>query len=675
MRFYKPVLVAIALASIALGVQAQEPSFVKPLFGLSYTLMPAGGHRFAARVPVAYDKDAKGVPQIAIATVHVSSPKGSDPSWATCIKSGFHRPEGTTLALLITSTCEALPPATYEVTSAITAADKQQLLVLQVTRPAGELRPLATQTVLRVDSLRAVTTEPAALMLTETSRRTPLTNISAIRVDDVKVGDWPVGGDIKFDHGETDKDGNATLGLHLVGHFPYGKAKTTVAIRANELPTTVYVAYEIHNLLHWWLLFPAIFVGLILGYLTRTVLKRFLDGRSARIAALDLLEKMKRERGRSHDPAFVSAVDPLIAQIETALGGPAAQLTAAVVTATDTSFNKAFADLQQRIVETNRAIDTASASLPASLDFPAAIVAAIKTAELAFAAAHVLANGGDPTAASGALVTATNALNTDVDNAAATWRVDVQGAVATPIQNPLPGNLSAAFAAAIATINTQLAGLLAVLGKDAATILNAVRPVRSAIRHDLMEGVVDRLITYAVATINTLKQKGASTQKSEAALKAFQSAIQSDVDTTLQPFVDALDPLLAALAADKAAAAAIAPVSFAAMAGVAGADFGAATIAALLPTGLMRAATPVFASAVAVQYDPISVARKRTFREIAVAQLASFVMASIGITIAGMLFLLATFDGTWRGLLAAVFWGYAGDISVDALTDAAKKVK
>lgn len=37
--------------------------------------------------------------------------------------------------------------------------------------------------------------------------------------------------------------------------------------------------------------------------------------------------------------------------------------------------------------------------------------------------------------------------------------------------------------------------------------------------------------------------------------------------------------------------------------------------------------------------------------------------------------LLPTFDGTWQGVLTALFWGYADDISVDALTDAAKKVK
>jgi hypothetical protein len=47
----------------------------------------------------------------------------------------------------------------------------------------------------------------------------------------------------------------------------------------------------------------------------------------------------------------------------------------------------------------------------------------------------------------------------------------------------------------------------------------------------------------------------------------------------------------------------------------------------------------------------------------------------LGITAIGLLLLLPTFDGTWHGVLVAFFWGYAGDISIDALTDAAKKVK
>ena len=675
MRLYKLALCIIALTSIALVVQADEPSFVKPLFGLSYTLsMPAGGRWFAARIPVAFDKDAKVGQQINLATMQVSSPKGSDPTWTACIKSGFYRPEGSTLALLITSKCAALPPATYDVTVALTAAEKQQRLIFQVTRAAGELRPLVTQMVRRVDSLRNVTTEPAALTLMETSGRTPLTNISVTRVDPMTGNDGPIGGDIQFEHGNTDRDGNAKLVLNLVGNFPFGKAKTIVAIKANELTTPVYVAYEIQNLLHWWLLFPAIFVGLVLGYFTRTVLKRFLDGRSARIAALDLLEKLKRERARSNDQAFDRTVDQLMTQMEADLDGPAGQL-AASVTKIDASFNTAYNDLQQRIVETNRAIDTASTNLPASLDFPVAIVDDLKTAEAAFSKAHALANNGDPTAANAALATATNTLKQDIDDAAASWRIDVQQSIETPIQNPLPANLGASFASAIATINAQLAALVAVQGTDAATILSAVRRVRFTIRHDLMEGVVDGLIADAVATINTLKQKGAPTLKSEAALKAFQLAIQNDVDTTLEPFISTLDPLLAALAADKAAAAAIPPLPLAAAGGVAGADFAAASATALLPVELMRADSRVFVSASAAQYNPISVARKRTLVEIAAAQLASFVIASIGITIAGMLFLLPTFDGTWRGLLAAVFWGYAGDISVDALTDAAKKVK
>src|SRR5436309_711325 len=141
MRFCKRCLFVIAIASVALGVRANEPSLVKPLFGFSYTLnMQPGGRWFAARVPVAFDKDARAGQPITIATMQVSSPKGNDPSWATCIKSGFQRPEGSTLGILITSTCEKLPPATYEITVAINAASEPQRLVFQVTRPAGELR-------------------------------------------------------------------------------------------------------------------------------------------------------------------------------------------------------------------------------------------------------------------------------------------------------------------------------------------------------------------------------------------------------------------------------------------------------------------------------------------------------------------------------------------------------
>jgi hypothetical protein len=73
--------------------------------------------------------------------------------------------------------------------------------------------------------------------------------------------------------------------------------------------------------------------------------------------------------------------------------------------------------------------------------------------------------------------------------------------------------------------------------------------------------------------------------------------------------------------------------------------------------------------------EPVAVVRARTMWQIAAAKVTQFAVASVGITAVGLLLLLPTFDGTWQGVLGALLWGYAGDISVDALTDAAKKVK
>jgi hypothetical protein len=67
-------------------------------------------------------------------------------------------------------------------------------------------------------------------------------------------------------------------------------------------------------------------------------------------------------------------------------------------------------------------------------------------------------------------------------------------------------------------------------------------------------------------------------------------------------------------------------------------------------------------------YDPIAIAAARTWRQIVIAKAAQSLGISLLLALAGLLALTPGFDGTWRGLLAAFFWGYASDISADALT-------
>jgi hypothetical protein len=669
MKIYKCALTALAIVLPAMVTRGDD-ALIKPQFGVSATFgRPPGGRYFAARIPIAFDKDGVGQKEIDIATMHVASAKGSDPTWAQCIKSGFVRPEGSTLAILILDTCSALPPATYEMNVAITAPKKEQRLLFQVTRPAAEIRPLSTQTVERINSLFDVKTQPGALTVLETTGRTPLTNVSALRVDDVTLDGHPIGGDITFDTSK-DVNGIVRLPLHLTGHFPYGKAKATVALRAAELTGPTYVAYEIQNRLHWWLLLPVIFAGLLLGYLTRTTLKRFLEGRKARIAALDLLDKMEREGRRYKDQEFAAAVGPLIANIQTALRGAAADL-ATTVNDTSTKFTAAFNTLQQKITDTNRAIESASQTLPQVLDFPTGINNAIAEAAAAFPAAHDAANGGDPTSATATLRKVMEALTHDVREAAATWRSDVQNAAATTLKNALPPNVNAPFTTAIATLNAQL---VQIPGADVATTLSAVTQARFTIRHDIVQGVFAPLARYAQKTIDDIKQSGASAAGSEAALAKLREAIQNDVETTLQAEMEAIDPLLTALANEKAAAPAGQPIPLTSIA-PAEATAAESEMATLLPEPEPSFIRRFFSTPAMRQHDPIAVDRKRTFAEILAGELASFVIAAIGITIAGALFLLPTFDGTPRGLLTALFWGYAGDISVDALTEAAKKYR
>ncbi|HJW93238.1 MAG TPA: hypothetical protein VJ901_06445 [Thermoanaerobaculia bacterium] len=682
------VSLVFALIVCGLGAAAEEPAIVKPVFGLTYTLgaVPNSGGWVAARIPITIEKDAKKIIAIELTNVTTTTPPVS--SWAQCVRAGFSQLPGTGLAILITSTCAKLAPSVYEVNVAVTSEKQVQRLIFQLTRPAGELRPLATQVVNRTDSLFSTETAPKELIVVETSARTPLTGVSASRIENLAIGTDSIGGDVHFGPANADERGVARLPLTLSGRFPKGVAKTTVMIGANELATPVYVAYEIHTRFHSWLLFLAIFIGLALGYATRTLLVRFVESRTAYITALDLREKIGTEKTSHPDAAFAAAVDPLLVQLNDAIAKRPADLPAVVKDIGD-KFTAASSALQERIKTARQAFET-SASLPSPDGFPPAIAEVLKKAQQAIDDARALVDS-NPAEAQKALAQATTQLQRDLDDSAGTWRANVLAALDNAIQNPLPAKFDEPFKPAISALKTALDQLPLGQSKDAATVLSAIYKVQFDLRHNLVERVLVPIEDYAQSVIKVLKNKGEPVATSEGALQAYITA--EGIARLAQ-----LDALLGALAADIKAAADKNGVNVAADLAAGRYLEAARTALKMPPNAVIGGAHEVFPASLktigeALIAPPLqlmqktfphlsftlpsmeTMARARSLWEIGAAKFASFVMSAIGIAFAGLLVLLPTFDGTWRGLLTALFWGYAGDISVDALTAAAKKYR
>lgn len=682
------LLLAAAVCAFAPPVFAADPVHATPVFGNAYPLKAAEDGTLGVRIAITGAANVNPA-ALKVRTMDVADAANDrHPSWTECVKAVNDNRANATPAIVVTA-CPALPPGVYAVTISIVkdANAPPQKLLVQLTRPAAELRPLATQTIDRVVSLvRSQSSAPKSLILNETTGRMPLTGVTVRRAEDVTFENRPIPVTIGFTAPATAEVGRAELPITLEGDFPYGTAKTVVQVRANELAAPLYVAYEIRTRLHGWLLLPAILCGLLLGYLTRVLLKNFVEKRKVKVAALDLLDRIRTERRRRRDATFAAAAAALEQRLADELTRKT--VTAASIKTIDGDFAQALTELQQRIAAVRTAITNAASITSSPDDYPPAIAAALAKARTAFAAAAAAVEAGDATTAKEALDAANDDLAREIDIAANAWRIAVENALNTQLP-PLPKPIQETFAHEANRLRAELAKVPAGQQKPPAEIVKAVHPAAFAVRHQFAPRVLAPLADYAQRVVDLLANTGKSTAHAAPALTALHTAIATDADVTLARPLAAAAALLEGLRKDITAVAQAAGSDVsnelnageylqAAQNAEQGAMQGGPASDSIAIPGTPAAPRPFFLPDVVVPqgaapHDPIVIARRRGLREIFVAELAQFVIAAIGIALVGLLFLLPSFDGTWRGLLTAVFWGYAGDISIDALTEGAKR--
>jgi hypothetical protein len=716
------LLWVLILGAGTAGAQ-DAPKYLSVENGTTYALS-ARDKALSARVPV------RPEPKIALADLEVTVADvivegRHDPGLIACITPAEEFDGPGTPAIVLRVTCDHRRPDDYDVTVAVARARASagsasaarqeevqspnpgeaaaalpavQKIGLKLTRPVPALRAIAGQSVEQIVLWPGTTIRlaPSSLIISETSNRTLPVTFTATQVDTPTIDGRPVPGKLQFASATTDAQGHAELRLSVPERFPLGKAKTTVEIRSEDIAAPIYVAFDIATKLHVVYALAAIVAGLLLGFLTRTILKTWVDRGTAKIAALDLLEKMRTARDRWHAAGFRNAVDKLITTLEGDLAGADAAALKSAVTTTDAAFAVASAELQTRVAAVLASIETSAALTGSPSQFPQSVAAALTDASGAFASARLKVVGGDVDAGERAAQAALATLGPAVENAAADWRTSVQSALATlGGLAPLPPSLQPVLRTAVAGIAEQIAKLPAPSrAPNVATILEALHAIRFLGVHDLTQRVLTPMTILAADAIKVLRGAGASAPTVEAANRALARAIEADTDTTLAEPARVAGDLLKALQKDIAAAAAAAGVNVAVDLAAGGYVEAAAKVAG---AGRLAAGSPVTSQPAAgaatttlppltlparllpavpvATREPVEVERARTFREIAAAKAGQFAIAAAGILAVGALALVPTFDGTWRGVLTAFLWGYAGDISVDALTDAAKKVK
>jgi hypothetical protein len=711
--------VVMLLASVA---HAQNPpKYISIENGTTYALSP-GTYALQARIAVRAEPKVN-LNDLEVSVVDAIGDGKHAPVLVKCITASKEFNIAGAPAIVLTVNCEHQRPDDYDVTLGVTKktapaaargapseqagpdnrseSEEVQKVALKLTRPVPTLRAIAAQSVERIIRWPDVTLSqaPSGLILTETSNRTLPISFTAKQVDNATIDGHAVPGKLEFASAKTDRDGHAELQLTMPERFPLGKAKTTIEIRSSDLAAPIYVVYDVTTKLHGAYVFAAILVGLMLGFVTRTLLKAAIEKGTAKIAALDLIDKMRTAKQRWGESKFRSTVTPLIAGLSEKLTLRDAVALKEAVTKIDSEFTVAFTDLQQRVTTILGSIEAAVALTSSATEFPRAIADALTTAVTELSSARLKVVQGEVDAGRAAAENASTAMGLAVENEAATWRTALQSSLsALDALAPLPPAIRSILPTTLTAIRDQIARMPAASRTpNVASILDAVHAIQFVARHDLVQRVLMPLTTEAEQAISTLRDAGASAPTVETARAVLSRAIQADVDTTLVEPATAAAELLHALQKDLGAAAAAATVNVSAELAAGTYVDAAAKIAnasrmaaggpaaqrqatagisaplSFVPPLMLRARLmPTLALA---QQEPVQLARARTFREIAAAKGVQFVIAATGIAIIGLLTLLPTFDGTWRGVVAAFFWGYAGDITIDALTDAAKRVK
>lgn len=131
-----------------------------------------------------------------------------------------------------------------------------------------------------------------------------------------------------------------------------GTVSGTAEVSAPQLAAPVPFTFEIKTRQTAWWIFLFAILGLVGGYLLRTLLPRWVGRDQARLQAVDLLGRIDQEMGRRKDPDFENTVKAIRSKLETATknGKISAEDLGKEVNAAVEALNQQVAALEARLV-------------------------------------------------------------------------------------------------------------------------------------------------------------------------------------------------------------------------------------------------------------------------------------------------------------------------------------
>lgn len=245
---------------------------------------------------------------------------------------------------------------------------RRQRLALEVLHPAARVRPPGPLVVERVDpELAAPRVVAPALELRETSGRSHLRHATLRQVAARTADRRPVAGRLIFDRVPPIAPGGASEAPYRVaGDFPLGTASGVLELTSPQLESPLEIGFEVRSRRPRWWLLSAVVLGLLCGYLLRTGIQSWVELSELRVRGEELLREIGRERALHVDAGFRTTLDETAEALRGAVESCDRTDLADTVRTSEEQLRAAQADLARRRDE----VETELAELQAVVEIP-----------------------------------------------------------------------------------------------------------------------------------------------------------------------------------------------------------------------------------------------------------------------------------------------------------------
>jgi hypothetical protein len=334
-----------------------------------------------------------------------------------------------------------------------------QSLDIQIARPAAKLKSQPTFIIERVLSpFSAPDLSDLSTTLGEDGGLTRVTDIKAEARDFFGGEGQVIGGKIKCPSPPAviAPGGSAELKYELSGDFPIGTSRGTVEIRSPQLAEALPIAFEVRTRRARWLILVIIVMGLLTGYLLRTLLQQRIKLGETRLRGIDLRDRMRLERKRRPDETFQNRLDAAVDKLASALDAGDADKLAKAIDDADVELRAGLKHFEDRRNKAQENLDSFEKVVKTRWDIPGAVSEAVAAAGMRVEGLRAELLGDNVKTVEDGLAEARTVLDDGLRRTLGEWRNKQQTALESLDVHFLPASVSAALSNEVTATRTLL---------------------------------------------------------------------------------------------------------------------------------------------------------------------------------------------------------------------------